>query len=59
VALRLSVLLVSIGVCFSMVAAAQSATPAEPAAATKALAPDALALSADFEGAIDESVGTA
>ncbi len=58
-ALRLSVLSVCISVCFSMVAAAQSAAPAEPAAATKALAPDALALSADFEGAIDESVGAA
>lgn len=57
-ALRLSVLWFCVGICLPAAALAQSATPAEQAA-TKAVSPDALGLSADFEGAIDASVGTA
>lgn len=58
VALRLSVLWVCVSVCLTAPALAQSGTPAEQAA-TKAVPADALSLSADFEGAIDDSVGKA
>jgi Polysaccharide lyase len=57
-ALRLSLLWFCIGICVPALVFAQSGTPAEQAA-TKAVPPDVLSLSADFEGAIDDSVGTA
>lgn len=42
-----------------MAAHAQAAGSAESGSATKAIPPDAISLSAEFEGALDDSVGTA
>jgi Polysaccharide lyase len=59
VAVRLAVLLLSIGFCFPAAAGAQSAGSTESGSAAKAVPPDAISLSAEFEGALDDSVGTA
>jgi hypothetical protein len=56
VVLRLSTLLLLIGLCAPEIAAAQST---ETSAATKAIPPETMALSADFEGQLDRSVNTA
>jgi hypothetical protein len=58
IASRLSAVILCIGLSLPAAAAAQSAGSAEPGVATK-MAPDSLALSADFEGALDRSVNTA
>lgn len=54
--LRPSTLLLLIGLCAPEIAAAQSA---ETSVATKAIPPETMALSADFEGQLDRSVNTA
>jgi hypothetical protein len=56
VVLRLSALLLLIGLCSSGPALAQSA---EPSSAAKPIPPETIALSADFEGQLDRSVNTA
>lgn len=55
---RLSAVILCIGLGLPGAAAAQSASSAEAGVATK-MAPGSLALSADFEGALDRSVNTA
>jgi hypothetical protein len=56
VALRLSALLLSIGLCWAGPVLAQST---EPSLAAKPISPETIALSADFEGQLDRSVNTA
>ena len=55
-ALRISALLLSIGLCWAGPALAQST---EPSSAAKPISPETIALSADFEGQLDRSVNTA
>lgn len=54
--LRHSILIFAIGLCMAGPALAQST---ESSSATKAIPPETIALSADFEGQLDQSVSTA
>jgi hypothetical protein len=51
--------IVCIGLCLPVAASAQSTDVAETTAAAKGVPPEAMALSAEFEGALDPSVNTA
>jgi hypothetical protein len=59
VASRLSILILCLAACLPSAAAAQSASSADAPSTTKSVAPDAMALSADFEGALDHNINTA
>ncbi len=56
---RLSILILGIGLALPVAAEGQSTGSAELAPASKAIPPDAIALSAEFDGAIDDRVGMA